>query len=120
VIFAADLEWGLGQATRHLIRHIVITRYQQHGHAQAFEHEFDRAISRRIILHDIAREGDGVRWKKVPLRMREAGLQARQRERTAELTCGVGQQMRVRELDEAYATIRHAASIADPLGFQEG
>ena len=110
----------MSQATRHLDRHVVITRYQQDGQSQAFEDEFDRAICRRIVLHDIAREGDGVGWEKMPLCMRQAGLQARQRERTAELPCWVGQQMRVRELDEAYATIRHAASIADPLRISGG
>jgi hypothetical protein len=107
------------QATRHLDRHVVITRDQQDGQLQVVEDEFDGAIGRRVVLNDIAREGDGVGWKKMPLCMRQAGLQARQGKRTAEFPGGVGQQMRVRELDEAYATIRHAASIADPREFQE-
>jgi hypothetical protein len=79
------------ESTCQFVGNVVIAGNQQHGHAQAIEQQLDGAVSNGIVLHDVARDGDGVDREKMPLGMLEAGPQAGQGRGAAQFSCGVRQ-----------------------------
>jgi len=112
---APHLERCMAELAVHLVRQVVIARDQQHGHAKVREQQVDGAVGGRLVMHDVAGQGDGIHRKKVPLRVSDAGLQPGQRPGATDRTGRVGQQVRVRELNETGAAVRHSVRASSQI-----
>ena len=93
----------MAQLSSHFAGNVVIARNRQDRHAQPAEQQIDRAVGRGLVVDDVARQQHGVDREEMTLRVRETGLQPRQRARPAQRARRVLHQVRIRELDQADA-----------------
>ena len=100
---AAHLERRATEATPQFAGIVVIARDQQDRHAEVVEQQSDRSVRGGLVMHDVTGDRDRVGGKKMPAGVRKTGFEAWQCGRSAHHTGRVRQQVRVRELNEAYA-----------------
>jgi hypothetical protein len=111
----------MAELAAHLVGDVVVAGNEQDRHSEIAEQQVHRAIGRRIVVHDVAGQDDGVRGQEIPARMVQAGLQPRQGPGTAQGSSRIRQQVRVRELEQSCATGSHnlCCIIANPSAMQE-
>ena len=80
---------------------IVIARHAQYGLAEAREHAAEVFVAARVVLHEIARDQDGVGNGDVTRGVGERALERLERIHAAQRFRRVAEQMRVGELDDS-------------------
>jgi len=96
----------------HRLGLIVIAGQAQHREPQPSKHLAEVCIAARVILHDVARHQQRIRWPIPRARMRERSPDRGQRRHTAQRLAFAAVQMRISELNEAQHA--HSCRVAEP------
>jgi hypothetical protein len=99
---ARDLERRMTEAPAQFAGRVVVARDEQDGRAEVVEREFQRAVGRGFVLHEVAGDHDRIGREVAAAGMGQTGLQARQRGDPPDPSQRVVEQVGVRELQQTH------------------